>query len=623
MAKFHGILDIAIIRCVSLSDCGFHCIFPRETQRKMFQTVASSPRYNMDNLDCHRPSDCGSIQRRYCSTLHLLPILMAFKHIIFLVIALFLNTNNLHSQSESTDSPSIFKDFNPLEDSQKLQKAMKKLHAVFKNQGKKGIDTMFTIIHIGDSHIQGDYFSGEIRRLLQGYFGNAGQGLLFPYALAKSYGPRGALLSQKGGWTGIKTLTPNLLEPLGLNGYGAVTHNENAQITIAFNEKFNDSVFQRINIWHTADPKSYITRLNDDFSWAGSQLYTSGWGVSSYTSRKLVKSFTLTALSTHPVQNHYGFYGFELLPTPRRGIAYHHCGVAGAQFTHLIEKAPWTIEQIAHLKPDIVIFSFGTNESYNGKHDSAVYSESVQKFLSELVVASPQTAIIITTAPDTRSRNLIPPKQISVNNQLKTLAKNAHLTLYDLNTAMGGWGSMNLWYKNKLTLADKLHFTASGYALQGKLFSLSFMQFYNKVNEKDTLPIDTLRNAVCQSMENLWLDYRVLPLGDSTKPNKTLQPIPILVNGVSSDSLLSTSEPKTISNLPPHGKTIPQKKKKLSSNKKKITSSGEKIHTVRKGENLYRIGKLYHVSHESIAKKNHLNNPKAIKPGQLLIIPKK
>ncbi|NBU04280.1 MAG: hypothetical protein EBT60_08285, partial [Bacteroidetes bacterium] len=24
-------------------------------------------------------------------------------------------------------------------------------------------DTLFTIIHIGDSHIQGDYFSGEIR----------------------------------------------------------------------------------------------------------------------------------------------------------------------------------------------------------------------------------------------------------------------------------------------------------------------------------------------------------------------------------------------------------------------------------------------------------------------------
>lgn len=548
---------------------------------------------------------------------------MAFKQFFFLVIALFLITNNLHSQSESIDSPSIFMDFNPLEDSKKLQKAMEKLHAVYKNQGGKGIDTLFTIIQIGDSHIQGDYFSGEIRRQLQGYFGNAGQGLLFPYALAKSYGPRGALLSQKGGWKGIKTLTPNLIEPIGLLGYGAVTHNANAQITIAFNEKFNDSVFQRINIWHTADPKSYSTKMNENFSWAGSQFYTSGWGVSSYVSQKYVNTFTLSTLSTHPMQNHYGFYGFELLPSPRRGIAYHHCGVVGAQFTHLIEKAPWAIEQIAHLKPDIVIFSFGTNEAYNEKLDTAVYFKSVQKFLSELVLASPQTAIIITTAPDTRSRNLLPPKQISVNNQLKTLAKNAHLTLYDLNAAMGGWGSMNLWYRNKLTLADKLHFTAAGYALQGKLLSLSFMQSYNKVNKKDTLPIDTLRNAVCQSMQNLWLDYRFHPLGDSSEPQETLQAIPILVNGVSSDSLLNTSEPKTISNLPPHGKTIPQKKKKLASNKKKATASGEKIHTVRKGENLYRIGQQYHVSHESIAKKNHLKDPTAIKPGQTLIIPKK
>jgi LysM repeat protein len=55
----------------------------------------------------------------------------------------------------------------------------------------------------------------------------------------------------------------------------------------------------------------------------------------------------------------------------------------------------------------------------------------------------------------------------------------------------------------------------------------------------------------------------------------------------------------------------------------RIPSLGnEQIHIVKNGENLYRIGQIYHVSHEAIAKRNHLKNPTAIRPGQKLVIPK-
>lgn len=37
------------------------------------------------------------------------------------------------------------------------------------------------IVHIGDSHIQGNMLTAEVRRLLQEKFGNAGRGLVFPY----------------------------------------------------------------------------------------------------------------------------------------------------------------------------------------------------------------------------------------------------------------------------------------------------------------------------------------------------------------------------------------------------------------------------------------------------------
>ena len=39
--------------------------------------------------------------------------------------------------------------------------------------------------------------------------------------------------------------------------------------------------------------------------------------------------------------------------------------------------------------------------------------------------------------------------QVKVNNQLRRIAMDKNLTLYDLNEAMGGWGSMYTWYQNK------------------------------------------------------------------------------------------------------------------------------------------------------------------------------
>jgi membrane-bound lytic murein transglycosylase D len=50
-------------------------------------------------------------------------------------------------------------------------------------------------------------------------------------------------------------------------------------------------------------------------------------------------------------------------------------------------------------------------------------------------------------------------------------------------------------------------------------------------------------------------------------------------------------------------------------------SQGEVTHTVKSGENLYRIAQRYHVTHESIAKRNNLSNPRALRIGQRLIIP--
>ena len=503
-------------------------------------------------------------------------------------------------------------------------------------------DTLFTIIHIGDSHIQGDYFSGEIRMQLQSYFGNAGRGILFPYALAKSFGPRGVSVKPIGLWTGYKTLTGSLTEPLGVSGYGASTRTATSSIQLSLTEKFKEEnalgsfsipEMQKINIWHSADNNSFTTQLNPEFQWPGSQFYPSGWGVSSYQATAPQTGFTLTLSATAPTQNHYNFYGFEIVPMQQRGVVYHHCGVVGAQFTHLINKAPYTVEQIAHIKPDLLIFSFGTNEAYNGKLDSQVYTPAVMKFLSDIAAASPTTAIILTTAPDTRSRNRIPPQQINVNNQLRKIAKVQKATLYDLNEAMGGWGSLHVWYYNKLTLTDKLHFNAAGYALQGQLFTLSLLQAYNKANPKDTINIQSLRSTVHGSMRALVRNFSAVAMGDSmaldsSTINRKVDSTGLTAMAIhnatdSAKNQVVTPNRNTTNRNTPNNRVTPTVRNTTTSNNNHSPKMqrGEVTHTVKSGENLYRIAQRYHVTHEAIAKRNNLTNPRSLRPGQRLVIP--
>src|SRR5688572_4765344 len=61
-------------------------------------------------------------------------------------------------------------------------------------------DRIVNIIHIGDSHIQGDYLTAIVRRNLQKEFGNAGRGLLVPARVAGSNDAFNAIIRSQSKW---------------------------------------------------------------------------------------------------------------------------------------------------------------------------------------------------------------------------------------------------------------------------------------------------------------------------------------------------------------------------------------------------------------------------------------
>ncbi len=74
------------------------------------------------------------------------------------------------------------------------------------------------IVHIGDSHIQSDFLTGELRALFQQRFGNGGRGLIFPYPMANTHAPVDLEFRSNCRWVNRRSIFQKKGPPLGIAG---------------------------------------------------------------------------------------------------------------------------------------------------------------------------------------------------------------------------------------------------------------------------------------------------------------------------------------------------------------------------------------------------------------------
>ena len=98
----------------------------------------------------------------------------------------------------------------------------KVLESVFKRlqENESQNNQKINIVHIGDSHIQGDLMTNKIRKILQQQFGNAGRGFVFPYQLAKTNGSYNERFYSNRTWESYRNIHPHKNYPVGLSGIG-------------------------------------------------------------------------------------------------------------------------------------------------------------------------------------------------------------------------------------------------------------------------------------------------------------------------------------------------------------------------------------------------------------------
>lgn len=410
---------------------------------------------------------------------------------------------------------------------------------------KKG---KINIVHIGDSHIQADFFTNAIRQALQAKFGNGGWGFTFPYSLVKTNGPRYVKYACNATWQSQLNVSPIADVGVGLSGIALYTSAEDFVLQLYTDD---GSGFSTVKIIYPTEEPQYQMSVTAEpltvtatgsvssstgFRYhrirSGESLSSIGrkYGVtvaqikranglrsdmihpnknlkipvkggrtkvqpkvvkanivkdsidyvnlisrpyfSSYTSDTLLSRITILPAQKQAMYNLNGF----VIENDKPGVIYHSIGVNGAKITDY-NKYPLFYKQLPILNPDLIILSFGTNESF-GKISDSDYVMQLNEFVRNIKILNPNTVVLVMTPPPSMFRR----RRVNtyISDYSIALMGLKDMPVWDLYTRMGGATGIGPKgaYATKIA-RDKVHYTSSGYQAQGELFASDFIDAYN------------------------------------------------------------------------------------------------------------------------------------------------
>lgn len=360
----------------------------------------------------------------------------------------------------------------------------------------------FTIVHIGDSHIQADFATGVIRELLQYEYGDAGRGVVTPLRLSGTNQPSDYYFTSRDKWKAQKLMKQPWKMSMGFTGTSISPVKTSTNITIGTRVTDEDyDPFVSVTLFHHGRMK--INSITDA---EGKALKYTDFPSRDYTQVVFDSEYTEVTINI-TVAADFALYGMSL-SGERPGVFYHAIGNNGA--TYGVYNNIGTMGRgIAPLKPELVIISLGTNEAF-GKVNSATLYDNIDALVTDIRQANPEARILLVTPMEcqksvytTRNRQVKVPvkssgkrskkgsrrKTRTVNKQvrvrtgsyvtntavatvrdvIKKYGADNHVAVYDWYDVAGGDGAAAKWIANGLFGKDRVHHTVKGYNLQGRL----------------------------------------------------------------------------------------------------------------------------------------------------------
>ena len=431
----------------------------------------------------------------------------------------------------TSDSIAIYK--NEIINPEAIKKFYGKLYQL---EQKK--DCKLRAVHIGDSHIQADMFTGKMRSLLQDKFGNGGLGFSFPYNLAKTNGNYFIKYTSNATFESYRNIYKDSTQPVGLSGIALYTKTKDFVIQVGVRDKkfsfntvklvqpkkgvFNLATASKEIVIESSVPKTIVHKIKSGESISGiaTKYNTTIDGIkkaNGFRSNNIIAGNTLkirtkqtepskispTEFISLPLvddlvsQNYYSQEPIEniyvvsnesdsifalnglILEKSDPGIVYSAIGVNGAKACDY-NRFPMFFNQLKALESDLVVISLGTNESFD-KKTTVVYFEELQLMIQNIKAVNPSVEILLTTPPPSFFGRKYPNTFVAdyTKKLIETAVENK-VAIWDMFQALGGLFAVNDNYKKGLMSKDKVHYSRSGYDLQGQLFFDALMTSYEQ-----------------------------------------------------------------------------------------------------------------------------------------------
>lgn len=388
-----------------------------------------------------------------------------------------------------------------------------------------------TILHIGDSHIQANFFTGKLRELFQEEFGQADRGITFPLGIANTNGhtdiryysdiewERNRIIEDENKNVGISGITIFTKEP---KFFIKLVNKKNvpiSQIRIIGKGLNKLKIGIPNTVIHTyktlsqqkiykVNPGDYLYKISRKFKVSVKQLKR--WNHLKNDKLSIGQKLIVRAKLQNKAQNlnpdNFNFIepasksdteliidlqstiselyfinstitnntttkidGIFINNNSEKGITYHSIGINGAKYADY-NKSDLFFEQLKMIKPNLIILSLGTNEAFDKHYENEKFYEEVSLFFEKLKKNTNCKSILLTTPPSSLIRKKYPNHKLNdFTNILIKIAEINNFSVWNLYDIMGRENGMKNWNKQGLSSKDKIHFTKEGYLLQAQL----------------------------------------------------------------------------------------------------------------------------------------------------------
>ncbi len=356
-----------------------------------------------------------------------------------------------------------------------------------------GKEDKLHIFHIGGSHIQADIYSNKIRTYLQNMneVSMAQRGFVFPYHLAHTNNPTNYRIRAKRDlWKGYRSSIRKDSIAWGLSGVTAAFRVYQDTIHIMSNyrnytKKTYD--FNKLRIFYNTWKNDYeLSILNPDIVVSDSLVMDKMYREYKFNTSVDSVAFHVRLKDTTIVNPEFALMGIEFM-NDNPGIEYTSIGVNGASFDYY-KRAAYFKNQLELYKPDLFIISIGTNDAYMPKSyfDADKFRSNYEAFIQMIQRVNPDCAILLTVPNDSYYRRKYQNQNTATQQKIiMELAEKYKMAVWDFYEIMGGLGSSNKWYRNKLMPRDRIHFTFTGYSIKGDLFMEALIKAWAESTQRD------------------------------------------------------------------------------------------------------------------------------------------